>query len=524
MLRSFAAVSLAVAVFVVAIDVTPAAAVGVDVHTYHNDALRTGWNANETALTASNVPTSKFGLLMNLPLGGVKLDGLTFTQPLIAAGEPIPGAGNHDLVIVGTNNDSLYAFEANTGATVWKRSFIGKGVTTAGIAFTGCDNTGQQDGILSTPVIDRSTDTIYVVAATMEPHHIHFRLHALSLATGADKISNVEIGGSFMGEQFNPDIQFQRPALLEANGNIYIGFGSQCDFHINQYHGWIFAYNASNFARIGDANVSPTLSKSPTEYGAGIWMSGEGISSDATGSVYFSIGNGTFDGTHNFGESVLRLPSNLSFTTFSFFTPSTVFNDNGNDSDLGSGGVMLLPDQPLGTPHLAVVQGKDGILTLLNRDNLGGYHAGGPDNALSELSLGSVWAAPAYWQDASGNAYVLTTGGPLYNVKVGVPLAVVGHTSVTFPSDNGNGSTPSVSSNGTVAGSAVVWIVQRVADATKNQNILYAFDPRNMATPLFSASLGGWPQNDLNPTLVPTIANGKVYVPTQNSLAVFGLH
>lgn len=501
----------------------------VDVDTYHNDNLRTGWNANETLLTPANVGTSSFGLLMNLPM-----DGLTFTQPLVAASEPIPAAGSHDLVIAGTNNDSLYAFEANTGATVWKRSFAnGTTTTTVGIAFTGCDNTGQQDGLLSTPVIDRATDTVYVVAATMEPHHIHFRLHALSLATGADKIPNVEIGGSFIApngttETFNADVQFQRPALLEADGNIYIAFGSQCDFKLNQYHGWVFGYSASNFARIGVADVTPTASWNGTQFAAGIWMSGEGLSSDASGSVYFSTGNGTFDGSNNFGESVLRLSPSLSMnglTSASYFTPASVFSDNGSDRDLGSGGVMLLPDQPFATPHVAVVQGKEGILTLLNRDNLGGYKAGGPDNALAELNLGSVWAAPAYWQDASSNAYVLTTGGPLYLVQVGSrSLAVVGQTSVTFPSDNGNGSTPSVSSNGTTAGTAVVWIVRNVSNASTDQNYLFAFDPTRLGTTLFSASLGGWPQNDLNPTLVPTIANGKVYVPTQNSIAVFGLH
>jgi hypothetical protein len=210
----------------------------------------------------------------------------------------------------------------------------------------------------------------------------------------------------------------------------------------------------------------------------------------------------------------------------SFFTPYTVFSDNDSDADTGSGGVMLLPRQAGSAyPRVAVMQGKDGVLTLLNRDSLGGYVPGGPDNALAELSLGSVWGGPAYWEDPAGNAYVMTTGGPLYAVKiVGGSMAVAGQTSLDFPSDNGNGSTPSVSSNGRDARSAIVWIVRRPANVQTDTMYLYAFDASNLSRRLFRGSLGMWPQSDLNPTFVPTIANGKVYVPTATTIAVFGLH
>jgi hypothetical protein len=503
----------------------------VDVGTYHGDNLRTGWNRRETVLTTANVATASFGQLFSVPM-----DGLTFMQPLVASNESVPNQGVHNLLIAGTNHDTLFAYDADTGAPVWQTTFINPsaGVTTVPLSFTGCDNVGQEDGLLSTPVIDRSTDTLYVVAATLEgvpsAPHIHFRLHALSLATGIDKMPASDIAGSFAGPHktafvFDPDVQFQRAGLLESRGNIYVAFGGQCDFNPTLYHGWLFAFAANTLAQTGIINVSPVADPRGDYYG-GIWMSGYGLAADPQGNVYFAVGNGTFDGgVYSFGESILRVPQLLHRNKASFFTPYTVFSDNSNDADTGSGGVMLLPPQPGTYPHLAVMQGKDGVLTLLNRDNLGGYVAGGPDNALSELTLGPVFGGPAFWQDAAGNAYVFTTGGPLYAVKVASgSLTVTSQSTVLFPSDNGNGSTPSVSSRAQVAGTAIVWVVQRPSNVQTDTMYLYAFAAANLGSQLFQGSLGMWPQSDLNPTLVPTIANGKVYVPTANSIAVFGLH
>jgi hypothetical protein len=503
----------------------------VDVDTYHGDNFRTGWNRHETVLTTANVGSASFG-----PLFSVPMDGLTFMQPLVASNESVPNFGLRNLLIAGTNHDTLFAYDADTGAPIWKTTFANPSahITAVPITFTGCSNVGLEDGVLSTPVIDRSTDTIYVLAATLEgvlgSAHMHFRLHALSLATGVDKMPPTEIAGSFAvphktGFVFDSDVQFQRAGLLESRGNIYVAFGSQCDYNPDRYHGWVFAYSANTLKQTGIINVSP-VADSRGNYHGGIWMSGYGLAGDPQGNVYFSVGNGTFDGgAHSFGESILRLPEFLRRDGASFFTPYTVFSDNSYDSDTGSGGVMLLPPQRGAHPHLAVMQGKDGVLTLLNRDNLGGYVAGGPDNALCELSLGSVWGGPAYWQDAAGNAYIITTGGPLYAVKVAQgSLKVASETTVLFPSDNGNGSTPSVSSKGDDPGTAIVWAVQRPWNVQTDTMYLYAFDATNLRKQLFQGSLGMWPQSNMNPTLVPTIANGKVYVPTANSIAVFGLH
>jgi hypothetical protein len=500
----------------------------VDNDTYHGDNLRTGWNSLETTLNTTNVATKQFHKLFS-----VKLDGTSYTQPLIAAAETIPGQGVHDLLIAGTNKDFLYAFDANSGSLIWKRSFVAKkqGVTDIPISHTGCPNTGEQDGILSTPVIDRTADLVYVVVGTLETAggtHIHFRLHALGLATGLDALTPVDIAGTyyFSGGEivFNPDVQFQRPALLEANGNVYVGFGSQCDYNGNLYHGWVFAYATNGLTPAGLINVTPVKDSSGNYFG-GIWMSGEGLSADEFGNIYFSVGNGTFDGgLLSFGESVLRLPPNLTLIGSSFFTPYTVFNDNSNDADTGSGGVMLLPDQVGSIPHQLVAQGKDGILTLLNRDSLGGFVSGGPDNALAELALGGVWSAPAYWQDPSGNANVFTTGGSLYRVLVGPSsLTVTSSTGINFPSSDGNGSTPTISSNGSAAGSAIAWIVRRPVNVGTDQLALYAFDASNLQRQLFAASIGYWNESGSNATLVPTVANGKVYVANAKAILAFGL-
>ena len=512
----------------------------VDNDTYHNDTLRSGWNSNETALTTANVATKGFGKLF-----AVKMKGLTYTQPLIAAGESIPNQGTHDLLIGGTNEDQLYAYDADDGALIWHDDFTdkSKGITDVPISYTYCNNTGNSDGILSTPVIDRGTDSLYVVVATLEgkkggKQTMMYRLHRLQLSTGKEVAgSPVQISATYYWPggslAFDANVQFQRGALLEwtapggsGDPQIYVAFGSQCDNYGNEYHGWLMAYDANTLGQTAVQNVTPAQDSYGNYYG-GIWMSGNGPAEDANGFVYTSVGNGTFDGTTSFGESILELPPNLSNSPssgFQFFTPYTAYQDNAYDADTGSGGIMLLPDQSGPYPHEIVMQGKDGVFTLLNRDSMGGFVAGGPDKALAELGLGGVWSSPAYYQDSNGTAYVYTTGGPLYQVKIANgTAAVVGTTDVGFPSDNGNGSTPTISSNGSQPGTAIAWIVQLPGNPQTQPLVLYAFGATNLSHTLFQANLGKWPAYQSNPTLVPTVANGKVYVADAKSIVVFGL-
>jgi hypothetical protein len=518
--KSLVTVSLGVALAAWA-----APAFAVDNLTYHGDTLRSGWNAQETVLTPAVVGSRSFHRKFAVPL-----DATTFGQPLVAAGE-VTGSGTHDLVIVATMKDTVYAFDAQSGAIVWQASlaFQGGGPVPAG--YTGCPIASTY-GVVSTPVIDRAADTLWVVGvvyAGRPNKSMHYYLHALSLASGADKDTPVEIAGSVQGpsgaERFFPDMQTQRPALVLANGNIYIAFGSICDYNPNLYHGWVFAYNSSTLAQTGIYNVSPALnfgSGSGGTYYGGIWMDGDGPAVDPLdGSLIFAVGNGTFDNSTSFGDSVVRVSSNLT-STLDHFTPYTVFSDNAYDSDLGSGGIMLLPDSPSSQQHLAVIQGKDGILTLMNRENLGGYTPGGPDNVLGEVSLGGIWSSPAYWTDGY-HEYVFTTGGPLYTVQVSRSpsgMSVVGATNEQYPQDNGNGSTPTISSNGTTASSAIAWIVQ-AAPGSPEHLTLYAYAVTNLSHPLFHASLGNWKL--ANAYLVPTVANGVVYVPGERHLIAFGV-
>ncbi len=499
----------------------PAAA--VDYLTYHGDTLRSGWNSQETALTPATVGSRKFHRSFVAPL-----DSIEFGQPLVATAESTPN-GTHDLVIVATMRNTLYAFDAHTGAVVWRTQVTVRGEPPVPAAFTGCA-IAPTYGITSTPVIDRARDTVYAVGVVLRgpasAKHMHYYLHALSLATGADVQPPVEIAGSVNGpsgtEPFIADVHTQRPGLVEANGNIYVTFGSICDFNANLYHGWIFAYNNTTLALQGIYNTTPAQYYG-TYYG-GIWMNGDAPAVDPLdGSIIFVVGNGTFDNVTSYGDSVERVTSNLS-SVADYFTPYTVSTDNAYDADFGSGGIMLLPDNANSQLHLAVAQGKDGILTLMNREHLGGYTPGGPDNVLGETYLGAVWSSPAYFADTYGNEHVYTTGGPMYDVAVtrSPPAMSVAQTTHEFyPQDNGNGSTPTVSSNGGDPSSAVVWIVQ-TASGSPEPLTLYAYAATNFSAPLFHASLGTW--SWANSYRVPTIANGMVYVPGQQHLYAFGLH
>jgi hypothetical protein len=492
--------------------------------TYQGDNQRTGWNARETILTPATVASSRFG-----PTFSVQLDALTFGQPLVATGEQTP-SGTRDLVIVATMRDTVYALDAQSGAVVWRRSLLVPGVVPVPAAYTGCPIAATY-GIVSTPVIDRSRDAVYVVgviyAGPKTGKKMHYYLHALSLSTGADAAAPVRIEGSTQGpsgpETFIADVQTQRAALVEANGRIYVTFGGICDFNPTLYHGWIFAYDPDSLALRGIYDVTPAKAADGTYYG-GIWMSGSGVSVEPNdGSLIFAVGNGTFDGSTSFGDSVVRVSGDLR-RTLDFFTPYTVFSDNTNDADFGAGGVMLLPDARGSQFHLAVAQGKDGILTLMNRSSLGGYTAGGPDRVFAELNLGGVWSAPAYWANNLGDEYVFTTGGPLYAVRVtrSPPgIAVVGQTREPFPQDNGNGATPTVSSNGSFPKSAVVWIVQSFPRSPGSLR-LFAYAATDLSHPVYGTSLGAW--NWANTYIVPAVANGTVYVAGEARLNAFSLH
>ena len=330
--------------------------------TYHNDNYRTGWNSTETVLTPANVGSSSFGLLFK-----VKLDDQVDAQPLVVPGVNVTTGkfpGTHDVVYVVTENDTVYAIDANTSTVLLTQS-LGKPVQMP----LSCNNNGPNVGINSTPVIDSSSNTLYVIAYTQDNTGPTYRVHALDLGSLAEKVtaeivtaSHTLIDGTAF--VFNAKYQRQRPGLLLANGNVYAGFGSFCDFSANLSRGWLLGCNAATLTPLSANEVIDIQPTSPNNFFlSSIWMSGYAPAADDSGNVLFVTGNSdpsgtTYDGVTNIQESVVKVSPNLT-NVVDLFTPSNQATLDQEDGDFGSGGVLVLPDQPGSIPHLAVAAGKD---------------------------------------------------------------------------------------------------------------------------------------------------------------------
>ena len=494
---------------------------GAPVVTQHNDNYRTGAQTSETVLTPANVNSAVFGLLTTYAV-----DGYVYAQPLYVPSVSVPGLGYRNLVFVATEHDSVYAFDADarSNAPIWQQSFIDPdhGITTASTPpGSGLDN---ESGITSTPVIDVASGTIYVVAATNDNGTTHHRLHALDIATGADKFGGpVIISATVAGTgdaSVNGQITFdaaqhlQRPALLLANGSVYIAFGSYDDR--NPYHGWVFQYSASTLAQVAVFNDTPNGSQ------GGVWMSGGGMSADVSGNVYVSIGNGTTDGQTggvDWGDAVVKFPAS-GLTISDYFIPYNYADLQTLDYDLGSGSVMLLPDgQPGPNPNLAIAGRKGGALYLLNRDSLGHFQSGSDSQIVQELNdvTGDLRSSPAFW---NGYVYIGGMNDSMKALQLQNGQLTTSPTSqtVTFFAAPGP-PTPAISSNGTSDG--IAWALEY---STGNE-VLHAYDAADLNTELYNSLLQG--TRDFlgmgTKFAVPTIADGKVFVGTAQSLAIFGL-
>jgi FtsP/CotA-like multicopper oxidase with cupredoxin domain len=522
--------------------------------TFHQNCARLGWYQNEVALNTTTVAPSSFGLLTSLPV-----NGKVYAQPLFVTNQTAAIDGKmHNLVIIATETDQIYAFDETTHNVIWHRDFTGPGVTPQSFQSTGCTNVNPYIGITGTPVIDRTVNNglgnLYVVVATTETG-IGFvqRLHAISLASGADTITPTTISGSdtIVGggtAHFDAEYNMNRGALLEANGLIYVAFGSHCDYDANTTHGWLFAYSPTSLTQVG-STVDTTNAAGGEEghFLGSPWMGGYGPAADSEGNIYIATGNGPFDGLNNFGDSVLKLPGNLSMTGMTFFAPSTATADGLVDADLGSGGAMVLPDQ-LG-PHLLAQAGKcdannNCYKRLLNRDLMGGQTANDAGVAAKLNTGGPIYGGPAYFEDASGMSHIVYGGGqPLITLNVNTsPVSL----STPPPSYNFNiagglegcdqGSQPVVSSNGTLPGTAVVWVLYTpgcaggsIGGSGRSGPItLYALNALNLSKVLYTGAAGNWTK-DPGATTVgeamvsPLVADGRVYVPTDGAVAVFGL-
>ncbi len=495
---------------------TPAQA-QVNVVTYHYDNARTGQNVEETLLTPANVNKNSFGLRFSQAV-----DGFIIGQPLYLSNVAIPGAGTHNVVYVATLNDSVYAFDADSNAApLWQVNFTNPsaGITTASGSFLPCpDVTGYpQAGIVSTPVIDPATGTMYVVAKTNENGTVYHRLHALDVTTGVEKFGPaVAIEGTFTATDgtkvtFNSLHAMNRPALLLDKvllntGIIYIAFGSNgCN---DSSHGWMLAYDATTLEPLGIYNTAP-------KKGLGsIWHSGSGPATDADGNVYVSTAEADFNAPtgQDFGSSVLRLVENESAGTLTeadYFTPHNQAILSADDLDLSASGVVVLPDQPSASPHVLVASGKEGTVYLLDRDNMGQYHP--VDNILQEFpkTVGAMFSTPAYWNNTvyfAGNSHPIMAYALAEGELATPPVAQ----SIKMP----GGHSPTISAHGNTNG--VLWVIGGPS--------MWAFDAVSLAQ-LYNTSQAGTrdalPQQASFSTQM--VANGKVYIGTKTDLMVYGL-
>jgi len=486
----------------------------VSVLTYHNDLARTGQNLNETILSPSAIRSGRFGQLFTNAV-----DGQVYAQPLYVPGVNIPGKGVFNVVFVVTEHDSVYAFDADgiADTPLWHVNFTKPaiGVTTVPAESLVCNVIVPEIGITGTPVIDPATGTLYVVAMTLEQFGQTYvqRLHALDVATGAERPgSPVDIEASVPGTgdgnttvTFKPFLYKQRAGLLLLKGVVYTAWTSHCD--AGNYHGWLIGYNAATLQRVS------VYTSTPNWYAGSFWQGGAAPAADENGNIYLVSANGTFDaerGGSDLGESIIKLSTTNTLSVADYFTPFDADALSLKDMDLGSSGTLLLPDAA-GTPahpHLLVSGSKAGGIYVLDRDNLGHFHAGGDTQIVQFLAsaVGPVFGTPVYFNNT---VYFAAKNDAIKAFSVSNGLLSAQPVSQSVGPVPYLGSAPSISANGSTHG--ILWVIDTSAQ-------LRAYDASNLADELYHASVGSYVKFS-----TPTIANGKVYAGTLNSLVVFGL-
>ena len=508
----------------------------VSVTTFHNDNARTGQNTQETSLTPANVNSTQFGKLFS-----TTVDGYVYAQPLYVPNVQNISGGKHNVLYIATEHDSLYAIDADSGAILWQKVFInpGVGVTTVSNSDVACRDLVPEIGITSTPVIDPTTNTLYLVAKTKENGVYVQRLHAIDTVTNAEKFGGPVViaatvngtgDGSSGGKvSFDPLKQHNRPGLLLENGHVVIAWASHCDN--GPYHGWVMSYSASTLAQEAVLNTSPNGGQS------GIWMSGDGVAADSSGNLFFATGNGTYDGSTNgdYGDSIVKVsgPTGGVLSVADWFTPSNQSSLSGGDTDLGSGGVLLLPDLPAGSAHthLLVQMGKEGKIYLLDRDNMGEYcsDCGSDTQIVQEIpgATSGIWGSPAYW-----NGSVYWGGGNGSNSDHVKAFSFNANSSGVLsasPTSESNQlfgfstAAPVISANGTSNG--ILWILDNSSFRSSCCQVLYAFDATNLATMLYNSNQAAGNRDQSGGAVkftAPIVANGKVYAGSQGKVTAWG--
>jgi hypothetical protein len=502
--------------------------VGRDVTTYHYDVARDGLNATETTLTTANVTSSQFGLIRILGL-----DGVVDAQPVYLAALTI-GGQQHNVVYTASEHDSVFAFDADTGAQLWKTSVLGANETTSDDH--GCGQISPEIGITSTPVIDRNAGphgTIFVVGMTLDNSgNYHQRLHALDAATGAELSgSPVEIQATYPGSGANssggnvifaPGQYAERAGLLLMNGTIYLGWTSHCDE--DPYTGWLMAYSESTLKQTSVLNLTPNGSE------GSIWMAGAGLAADSNGYIYFLDANGTFDTTldasgfptqQDFGNGFIKVSTaGGKLTVADYFEMSNTVAESNADEDLGSGGALVLPDiqdASGNVHHLAVGAGKDGQIYIVNRDSMGKFNPQNDNAIYEEISGGSggVWSMPAYFNNT---VYYGAVGDNLRAYSITNAKLATSSSAQTAGTFEYPGTTPSVTANGNA--NAIVWAVENSSPA-----VLHAYNASTLQE-LYNSNQAANGRDQFgsgNKFITPMVANGKVFVGTPSGVAEFGL-
>jgi hypothetical protein len=506
----------------------PGTVTSTDMLTFKNDQSRSGQNLTEATLTLSNVNSTTFGLLRSLAV-----DSSVDAEPLYLSKLVMSGS-THNVAFVATENDSVYAFDADTGASFWHVSMLAAGESASDTH--NCSQVTPSIGVTATPVIDRAAGphgVMYVVAMSKDSSsNYHQRLHALDVTSGAELFGGPkEISATYpaiaggAATSFDPVQYAERAALLLLNGVIYTSWTSHCDSQ--PYGGWIIAYDQTTLAQKSVLNVAPNSGGR----GPAIWMAGDGPAADAAGSIYLLTANGIFETTldangfpnkQDYGNSFLKLTaSGQTLKVADYFAMADEVNESAQDLDLGSGGEMLLPDLRDATNtvrHLAVAAGKGGTIYVVNRDSMGKFNPS-TNNIWQELAgavPGRVFSSPAYFNNT---VYYGDIGGTLKAFSIISAKLSTSPTSQTGTQFAYPGASPVVSANGTANG--IVWAVENTSPA-----VLHAYDAMNLARELYNSNQASSGRDHFgagNKFIVAAVADGKVLVGTPSSVAVFGL-
>jgi hypothetical protein len=508
----------------------PPSSTHTDVTTYKNDLSRTGQNLTETSLTLTNVNASSFGLLRILAT-----DGKVDAQPLYLSALSVGGT-SHNVAFLATENDTMYAYDADTGTVLWQKSMLGAGEMPSDER--GCSQVTPTIGVTATPVIDRSAGAhgaIFVVAMSLDAsQNYHQRLHALDVTTGAElfggpaEIAAVYPAAGGGSNSFAAGDYAERAGLLLLNGVIYTTWTSHCDD--SPYTGWVIAYSETTLAQTAVLNVAPNSAGG----GPSIWMAGGGPAADSSGNIYLLTANGVFDTTltasgfpsqGDYGNSFLKISTaGGGLSVADYFAMYNEVAESNSDTDLGSGGALLLPDVTDAggtTRHLVVGAGKDGNLYVVNRDSMGKFNPTNNNQIWQQLSgaLGAgIWSTPAYFD---GSVYYGPVGGALLAFRVSNAMLGGSPSSQSATSFGYPGTAPAISANGTANG--IVWAHE---NAGSGAAVLHAYAASDLATELYNSTQAANSRDSFgsgNKFITPTIADGKVLVGTTSGVAVFGL-